>query len=55
MYPKQENFQPFSQLFFTKLYYALWGYWCGAVMLFFSGQFVAGDRFCYKDAGNTPP
>jgi hypothetical protein len=55
MYPKRENSQPFSQLFFTKVYYPLWGDWCGAAMLFVSGQFVAGDGFSDKDAGNKRP
>ncbi|WP_216670268.1 hypothetical protein [Microcoleus asticus] len=40
MYPKQENFQPFSQLFFTKIYYPLWGYLCDRAI----GGLVAGDR-----------
>ncbi|MEG4283396.1 hypothetical protein QUB68_09730 [Microcoleus sp. A006_D1] len=40
MYPKREKSQPFSQLFFTKVYHPLWGYWCDRLW----GQFVAGDR-----------
>ncbi|MEG4301371.1 hypothetical protein [Microcoleus sp. D3_18a_C4] len=40
MYPKREKFQPFSQLFFTKIYHPLWGYfWDRAI-----GGLVAGDR-----------
>ncbi|HSF74895.1 MAG TPA: hypothetical protein VLA84_13945 [Microcoleus sp.] len=40
MYPKQENFQPFSQLFFTKIYHPLWGYLCDRAI----GGVAAGDR-----------
>jgi len=40
MYPKRENFQPFSQLFFTKIYHPLWGDWCDRAI----GGLAAGDR-----------
>jgi hypothetical protein len=40
MYPKRQNFQPFSQLFFTKIYHPLWGHWCDRAI----GGLVAGDR-----------
>ncbi|MEG4118666.1 hypothetical protein QUA43_14465 [Microcoleus sp. N9_B4] len=49
MYPKQENFQPFSQLFFTKIYYPLWGYFCDRAI----GGFAAGDRLLDIDSGFT--